>query len=1018
MNATSTMMKTESAGRKVLLCLPLAVWLVAAQAQPSITSQPTNQTVQAGSNAAFSVTVSDAGPVTYLWQFNGSNVLNQLITIAGKNTNSYSGDNGPATNATLNGPRGVCADALGNVYIADSVNQRVRKVGTNGIITTIAGNGAAGFSGNGGQATSATLNNPYGVALDPLGRLYIADSANNRIRLVNTNGVISTFAGNGTAGYSGDNAAATNAELYGPNHVALDVSNNLYIADEGNGRIRKVAANGIITSVASGLSNAIGVAVGTAGQVYIAESYLNQFLTNSRVQLEYEGFVQNFAGNGTAGFSGDGGMATLAQLSLPQDVAVLSNDTCYIADSANNRIRQVTSNGVISTVAGNGVAGTAGDGSVATNASLYKPLGLGLDPFGNLYIADQFNGRIREMSPLATKSNLTLNAVPLAEAGNYTVIVSDATGSVTSSVAVLAVYTLPAITTQPVNQSVLAGNNAAFSVSATGTAPLSYDWFFEGANMVQSGSSNILAIEDAGTNNAGSYAVVVSSPYGAVTSQVAILTVGFAPSIITQPASELVWPHSNALFTVVASGTGPLSYHWQLNGANLTENTIETMAGSGVSGFTTNSGPATNAALDFPKGVVADAAGNVYIADSGNNRVEEVNANGLISTIAGGLGGADTGDGGPAVDARVLSPRAVAFDAIGNLYIGDENRVRKVDAGGIITTAAGTNAAGYAGDGGPAINAELNNISAVTCDRAGNLYIADAYNSCVRQVNVGGIITTIAGYGVAGFNGDNIIATNAQLSNPTGVAVDALGNIYISDSGTGRIRKIGTNGIITTIAGNGGVGYSGEGIPATNASLPSPMGLSFDASGNLYVVDSCRIRKITTNGIISTVAGTNNCAFAGDGHAASSAELNDPQAIAFDTAGNLYIADTYNSRIREVLFGGQPTFSLTNVTAANAGNYTVVISNAFGSVTSSVAALELIVQPDIGGIAVQADGSVAINFTGTAGASHVLLMTTNLSPPVVWTPISTNLTAANGAGQLIDTNAQGAPARFYCVALP
>ncbi len=503
---------------------------------------------------------------------------------------------------------------------------------------------------------------------------------------------------------------------------------------------------------------------------------------------------------------------------------------------------------------------------------------------------------------------------------------------------------------------------------------------------------------------------------------VATLAVGFAPSIFTPPAGELVWPGSNALFSVAVSGSWPFSYQWQLNGSNLADNIIETIAGDGIAGFYPNSGPATNAELAFPGGMATDAAGNVYIADTGNYRVQKVDVNGVISTLAGGLQHSDSGDGGPAAEASLAGAYAVALDPSGNLYIGEPNRVRKVDGNGIITTVAGSNATGFSGDGGPATNAVLNFVTAVACDSSGNLYFADSNNERIREVNGNGIITTIAGDGSPGYNGDNIAATKAELHFPWGVAVDASGNVYIGDQGNNRIRKVATNGVITTIAGTGSPGSSGDGGLATAACLYLPSGLAMDASGNLYVADraNCVIRKIGTNGVISTVAGAggSSCGFAGDGLAATNASLNLPQAVAFDTLGNLYIADSWNDRIREVFYAGQPTLSLPNVSSANAGNYSVIISSAFGSVTSSVVPLTLILQPAISGIAVQADGCVALNFTGTPDASHRLWMTTNLSQPVVWTPIATNCTSTNGTCQLTDTNSQDAPVRFYRISLP
>ena len=228
----------------------LASGLMPLFAQPVITSQPTNLIVQNGSNAVFNVAVSGTGPFTYQWQANGTNIPNIITTVAGTNSSGYSGDGGAAITAKLNGPNGVALDANGNLFIADYGNNRIRKVDINGIITTVAGTNSSGYSGDGGAAITAKLNGPNGVALDTTGSLYIADTGNDRIRRVNANGIINTVAGNSGNGPWGDGGAATNASLFLPMHVAIDAGGNYFIADEVNNRIRKVDTNGIITTVA------------------------------------------------------------------------------------------------------------------------------------------------------------------------------------------------------------------------------------------------------------------------------------------------------------------------------------------------------------------------------------------------------------------------------------------------------------------------------------------------------------------------------------------------------------------------------------------------------------------------------------------------------------------------------------------------------------------------------------------------------------------------------------------------
>jgi sugar lactone lactonase YvrE len=328
--------------------------------------------------------------------------------------------------------------------------------------------------------------------------------------------------------------------------------------------------------------------------------------------------------------------------------------------------------------------------------------------------------------------------------------------------------------------------------------------------------------------------------------------------------------------------------------------TISTVAGGSVG----DGGPAVNAPVNTPSAAAVDSAGNLYIANTYNNRVRKVSTSGTITTVAGNGTPGFSGDGGPATNASLASPTGVAVDAAGNLYIADagNDRVRKVSASGTITTVAGTGTPGFSGDGGPATGAGLVYPSGVAVDAAGNLYIADTYNNRVRKVSASGTITTVAGNGTPGFSGDGGPATNASLASPSGVAVDAAGNLYIADPDNSRVRKVSTSGTITTVAGNGTPGFSGDGGPATNASLFNPSGVAVDAAGNLYIADTTnsRVRKVSTSGTITTVAGNGTPGFSGDGGPATNASLVYPSGVAVDAAGNLYIADSQNNRVRKV----------------------------------------------------------------------------------------------------------------------
>jgi RHS repeat-associated protein len=674
-----------------------------------------------------------------------------INTVAG--AGSFTGDGGPATSARINNDAGVALDSSGNIYIADTWNNCVRKVTVStGVITTIAGDDAGGYAGDGGAATTARLEQPQGVALDSSGNVYIADTGNNRIRKVTVlTGDIATIAGNGTAGYSGDGGAAISAELNFPSGVAVDSSGNVYIADAYNQRVRKltvstakistIAGNGIPgytgnsgPAISAELSNPSGVAVDSSGNIYIADSGNNSV----RKVTASSGDIAAFAGNGTYGYSGDNGPAVNAQLALPYGVFVDSSGNVYIADSNNSVIRKVTALTLaITTVAGNGSPGYLGDGAQAMSAALYDPAGVVVDASGNIYIADDFNCRVRK----------------------------------------------------------------------------------------------------------------------------------------------------------VTASTG----------------IINTVAGS--TSYGGDGGPATSALFYYPGGMRVDASGNLYIADTINDAIRKVTAStGIITTIAGNGTCCYSGDGKAATSAQLYYPSDVALDSNGNIYIADSDnsRIRKVTvATGVITTVAGNGTFGYSGDGSAAANAALNFPSGVAVDSAGNLYIADNDNNVIRKVTAAGIISTIAGDGVAGYTGDGGAALKATLDAPYFVALDGAGNLYISDSGNDVIREVlAGSGLIKTVVGTGVAGYSGDGGAAASAMLNFPQGIALDYGGNLYIADNgnSRVRKVrlSTTGVITTVAGIATPGYYGDTMAALSAELFEPIGVAVDASANLYVVDTNNDRVRAI----------------------------------------------------------------------------------------------------------------------
>ena len=356
---------------------------------------------------------------------------------------------------------------------------------------------------------------------------------------------------------------------------------------------------------------------------------------------------------------------------------------------------------------------------------------------------------------------------------------------------------------------------------------------------------------------------------------------------------------------------------------------ISTVAGNVslgyAGGFAGDGGPAVGATLYLPIGVAVDSQGNLYVADSLNNRVRKVDTAGIITTIAGNGTRGFSGDGGPATSAAFSYPSAVAVDSAGNVYITDNGNgsVRKVNTKGTISTVAG--GGGSFADTGPAIGALLA-PQGIALDKSGNLYITDGGGERIRRVDPGGTITTIAG-GRSGFSGDGGPATSAALSSASGVAVDGAGNVYFTDVGNFRVRKVNTNGTISTIAGNGRPGFSGDAGPATSAQFnfdfgSSHEGIAVDTSGNVYIADTLnnRIRMVDAKGIINTIAGFSS-SFSppgnGDAGPATKATLVQPQDVAVDSVGNLYIADTSHNLIRKVSGGssavGIPAISANGV---------------------------------------------------------------------------------------------------------
>lgn len=777
-------------------------------------------------------------------------------------------------------------------------------------INTIAGGGPNKLS-----ATSSAVGTPWKVVQQGAGVYFFSDPFTNRVFEVN-NGMLTVFAGNILSGYTADGSAATVATLNRPLGIALDGANGLYIADSRNNVIRYVNTGSSATTLFGG---AITVNPGE---------------------------ITTVVGTGTScddlqnGTCGDGGSAVNAELFSPSDVFVDANGNIYIADTGDNVIRMVSgSTGTITPVAGSytacnpvGPAPFCADGGLGTNALLQHPMGVWLDSQDNIYIADTADDAIRvvneQLSPI-TVANVTIqpgDIEPIAGGNNYAACLQSPCGDGGS------------------------GNNA-FVTQPSGVAA-------DGSGNVYIADTNddvVRVVNSSGVINllTGTYFTTCSvAPCGdGGAANVALLS---APTgVLVDSSSNLyIADQNDDAVREIASGSS--------NIATAFGKILDTL-------YSGDGNPATEASLYSPSGTAADAHGNTYIADTLNNVVRVVNNQkstitiatvtipaGAIATIAG-TGQAcqsSCGDGGAATAAQLDAPSGVAVDAAGNIYIADalDSAIRKVNAQtGVINTVAGNGSFGYAGNGVLATQATLDAPFGVALDRQGNIYIADgnplsingiASNNIIRVVNTQATAITVAGISIPSGDintiagtpqtscssptgnpacGDGGPATQATFNQPTGLAVDSSGNIYIADFADNRIRFVSnTSGLISTIAGTGTACPTepcGDGGAATAATLDGPFDVVVDPATNVYVADlnDDVVRSFPVGGTISTVVGSYAYGFFGDGGPATGAALAQPAGLGADSNGNLFVSDVTAFRVRKVngLVATLPTAALS-----------------------------------------------------------------------------------------------------------
>lgn len=885
----------------------------------------------------------------------------QVSTVAGTTAGFL---DGTGTAAKMDGPLGMKLDADGNVYFIDSANQRIRKMTPSGVVTTIAGDGYyAFFYGrfkDNATGTVASFNWPSDLALDTTNNcLYVADKENDRIRKVSLTApyAVTTFAGSGTS--SSVDGIGTAATFKKPSGITIDPSGTyLYVTDRAGNKIRRITISSaqVVTIAGSGTQSTLDNATGTAATfndptgiaVDANFVYVSDFGGHKirKIAKTSPYAVTTIAGSGTK--SSVDGSGTAATFDNPYGMTIDGAGNLLVAEWG-NKIRKITPSGLVSTIAGSGTA-TSVDGN-GVDATFNNPANIVINPTtGIAYVSEWTGDRIRKINlggytisaslPAGLSfngTNGTISGTPTAVSipTEYTVSGYNYYGKSTAVISI-SIATVPTITTTGVSAITTTTASSGGNVLYNGGAPLLEKGICWSLNpnptisdhKIVDGTTDLGVFTNAiiGLNIGTTYYVkayasnAVATGYSA---EVSFTTAVLPPNIAYNTTNNFIV--NSAISSLTPNNTG---------GNILLPNMVSSFAGTkGVYNPITD-GQGVSAVFSAPASLSANASGNIFVSEIGSNLIRKITASGFVSTIAGGTAGSFN------------NPSGVAADNSGNVYVADSynNRIQKITPSGVVSTLAGTGIGGYTD--GIGTSAQFNAPAAIAVDASGNVYVADG-SYTVRKITPEGNVSTLAGGYLLSGDTDGL-GSLARFGQMKGIAVDAFGNVYVADKGSCKIKKITPSGNVSTISGNGCTDGALDG-PVASAKFGSLNGMAIDDTGNLFVIDygkfnaDRRIRKITSSGIVSTVAGSMSGYTDG---LITSAQFSSPMGIAVDALGSIYVGENVDQTIRKITQYGytitpslpaglvlseEGSISGTPTVLSAATDYTITARNSGGS---------------------------------------------------------------------------------------